>query len=91
MERSTKNSNIRITLWDSINLADRSIEFVNSVKSVKAANPYLYQLWNNNVPIDGSILKKHDLIMISLNSWKKLGEMDVKMLKDIPSVLVLTD
>lgn len=91
MERLSKNSNIRITLWDSIKLADKTLEFVKSVREVKSVNQYLFQVWNNNIPVDESILQKHDLIIISLNSWRKLEEMDAKMIKEMPSTLILTD
>lgn len=75
MERLAENSYVRITLWDRVGLAENSIEFVKSVKAIKAVNPYLFQLWNNNIPVDSDILMKQDLILISLNSWK---ELDVK-------------
>ena len=91
MERLAQNSYVRITLWDAIGLRDTSIDFVNSVKAIKAVNPYLFQLWNNIIPIDSDILSKQDLMMISLNSWKKLEDMNAKWLKDVPSSLVLVD
>lgn len=90
MERLAENSYVRITLWDPVGLADNSIEFIKSVRAIKSVNPYLFQLWNNNIPIDSGILKKQDLMMISLNSWKKLNdEMEVKWVNDVPSTLVL--
>lgn len=91
MERLSKNSNIRITLWDSIKLADKSLDFVKSVREVKSVNQYLFQMWNNNIPVDENILQKYDLIIISLNSWKKLEEMDAKLVREMPSTLILTD
>lgn len=91
MERLAQNSYVRITLWDSIGLVEKSIDFVNSVQTIKGVNPYLFQLWNNNIPIDSDILKKQDLMMISLNSWKKLESRGVKWIKDVPSTLVLID
>lgn len=91
MERLSKNSNIRITLWDSISLADKDLEFVKSVREVRSVNQYTFQVWKNNIPVDEGILQKHDLIIISLNSWKKLEEMDAKMIKSMPSTLILTD
>lgn len=89
MERLAENSYVRITLWDAIGLSDNSIEFIKSVRAIKAVNPYLFQLWNKHIPIDSDILQKQDLMMISLDSWKKLDDMNVKWLRDIPSTLVL--
>lgn len=91
MERLAQNSYVRITLWDPIGLADNSIEFIKSVKAIKAVNPYLFQLWNNNIPVDSDILNKQDLILISLNSWKELDDRNPKLMKDAPSTLVLTN
>ncbi|MDR1882385.1 MAG: cation:proton antiporter [Prevotella sp.] len=91
MERLAENSYVRITLWDAIGLMDASMEFIKSVRAIKAINPYLFQLWNNNIPIDSDILKKQDLIMISLNSWIELDDRNPKLMKDAPSTLVLTN
>lgn len=91
LERLAGNSYVRITLWDSIGLVDSSMEFIKSIRAIKAMNPYLFQTWNNHVPIDGSILQRQDLLMTSLSSWKKLGELDAKLAKDAPSTLILTD
>lgn len=90
MERLAENSYVRITLWDPIGLVDNSIEFIKSVRAIKSVNPYLFQLWNKNIPIDSDILKKQDLMLISLNSWKKLDdEIEPKWISDVPSTLVL--
>ncbi|SBV92281.1 cation:proton antiporter [uncultured Dysgonomonas sp.] len=91
MERLAENSYVRITLWDAIGLMDTSMDFIKSVRAIKAINPYLFQLWNNNIPIDSDILKKQDLIMISLNSWKELDSRNPRLMKDAPSTLVLTN
>lgn len=89
MERLAENSYVRITLWDHIGLMDSSIDFIKSVRAIKSVNPYLFQLWNNNIPIDSDIVKKQDLMMISIKSWKKLDNQDVKWTKDVPSTLVV--
>lgn len=91
MERLAQNSYVRITLWDPIGLSDNSLEFSKSVKEIKSINPYLFQLWNNNIPIDSDILKKQDLVLISLNSWIELDDRNPKLLKDVPSTLLLTN
>ncbi|MEN9919062.1 MAG: hypothetical protein RL662_1498 [Bacteroidota bacterium] len=91
MERLAENSYVRITLWDSIGLMDKSIDFVKCVRGIKAVNPYLFQLWNNNIPVDKDIFNKHDLIMISLKSWRKLKETHPSWIRSIPSCLLLTD
>lgn len=91
MERLAKNSFVRITLWDATGLMDSSMDFVKSVREIKGVNPYLFQLWNNNIPVDKDIFNKHDLILISLKSWKKLKERHPSWIRTIPSTLLLTD
>lgn len=91
MERLAENSYVRITLWDAIGLVDSSMDFTKSVRNIKSVNPYLFQLWNNNIPIDGDILKKQDLILISLNSWKEIDNRNPKLMKETPSILVLAN
>ncbi|NDV79406.1 cation:proton antiporter [Dysgonomonas sp. 511] len=91
MQRLAENSYVRITLWDAIGLADSSMDFIKAVRAIKAINPYLFQLWNNNIPVDGDILKGQDLILIGLNSWRVLESKNPKLMKDAPSTLVLTD
>lgn len=89
MERLASNSYVRITLWDSVGLSETSIDFVNRVRAIKAINPYLFLLWNNNIELGNDILKKQDLMMVSLDSWKKLRSSDISWLKSVPSTLVL--
>ena len=91
MERLAENSFVRITLWDVIGLMDTSMDFTKSVRVIKGINPYLFQLWNKNIPVGSDILKKQDMIMISLNSWIELNDRNPKLLKDAPSTLVLTN
>lgn len=91
VQRLAENANIKITLWDPINLSNQSIQFTQTIRAAKAVNPYHYQLWNNIVPVDLDILKKHDLILISLNSWVKMMHKDENLADNAPSILVLTN
>lgn len=89
MKKLARNSYVRIMLWDAIGLADTSIDFIKSIRTIKEINPYLFLLWNNNILIEKDILQKHDLMLISINSWKKLQEKDFNWKKNIPSVLII--
>lgn len=91
VKRLAENSHVKITLWDSINLSNLSIEFTQSIRAARAVNQYHYQLWNNNIAIDRDILKRHDLILISLNSWTKLMHREDNIADDAPSILVITN
>lgn len=91
MERLASNSFVRITLWDPIGLADNSIDFIKTIKAIKSVNPYLFQLWNNNIAIDSDIIKRQDLMMISLNSWRKMYYQNIPWKNDTPSTIVLNN
>lgn len=91
MGRMARHSYARITLWDAIGLMDSSIDFVKSVREIRAVNPYLFQLWNNNIPVDRDIFNKHNLVMISLKSWRNLKENHPDWVKSMPSVLLLNE
>lgn len=90
IKRLAENSHVKITLWDSIDLSNQSIEFTQNIRAAKAVNPYHYQQWNNNIPVGLDILKKYDLIIISLNSWTKLLHKDDNIANKTPSILVIT-
>lgn len=91
VERLIKNSYTRITVWDSIGLMDESIEFSKSIREIKSINPYLFQLWNNKIPLDKDIIGKQDLVMISLKSWNKLRDQNMAWTKSIHSTLLMTE
>lgn len=91
VKRLAENSHVKITLWDSINLSNQSIEFTQAIRAARAVNQYHYQLWNNNIAIDSDILKRQDLILISLNSWTKLMHREDNIAADAPSILVITN
>lgn len=82
--------NARITLWDNIQLADRSLDFVKSVKELKSTNLYMFQLLNKNILVDETILSQYDLVIISLASWKLLKKKQPDLLQAMPSTLILT-
>jgi hypothetical protein len=42
-----------------------------------------------NTVIEKELLKRHDLMVISLESWKKLVDSQSAWLSDIPSVLIV--
>ena len=89
MSKLVRNSYVRITLWDAIGLSDTSIDFIKNVKAIKEINPYLFSLWNNNILIGSDILQKQDLMLISINSWKKIQNSDFTWKKSIPSTLII--
>lgn len=90
IKRLTENSHVKLTLWDAIDLSNQSIEFTQNIRAARAVNPYHYQLWNNNIPIDADLLKRYDLILISLNSWTKLIHREDNIAAKAPSTLVIT-
>lgn len=90
LEKIAENTNIQFLVWDSIQLANESIELTASLKNIKNRNPYFYQEWNSNRLLDLDIVKQYDLIIVSLKGWKKIQRKIEDLRQDAPSVLVLT-
>lgn len=89
LEGVTKNEHV--VLWDKIRLANTSLEFVRSVNRLKETNPDTFQLWNNNLPVDETIFRQNDLIIVSLRSWRILKKENHKLVEEMPSTLILTN
>lgn len=83
------NLNSQIMLWDDIKLSNYSMEFAKHIRSVRRNNPYHYQLWKDNMPIDINIMEQYDLIIISLSSWKIFSEKFRNIFHNLPSILIL--
>lgn len=60
------------------------------IKSISQAAPNQIILQNEKI-IERSFLQQQDLMIISLNSWKKLVETKSLWLSDIPSTLIVSD
>lgn len=60
------------------------------IKNIALAAPNQIILQNEKI-IERSFLQQQDLMIISLNSWKKLVETKSLWLSDIPSTLIVTD
>lgn len=91
LRKISQNLTAQFIVWDKINLASDSLALMQELTAIKTANPYHYQLWNNNILVDINLLKKQDLMIISLNSWKKLLNQFHYLEKEMPSVLVIAN
>lgn len=91
LRKISQNLNAQFIVWDKINLASDSLALMQELTAIKTANPYHYQQWSNNILVDINLLKKQDLMIISLNSWKKLLNQFQYLEKEMPSVLVIAN
>ena len=77
----------RIKTFNSITAANNFI-IKNAVDSLENNYPSNISLLTNKV-IEKTFLNQHDLMIISLESWKKLVDSQSDWLSDIPSVLIV--
>ena len=82
------NSNTRISILDSNNMFKTNFLLESAINTLEKNNPD-----NISVLLENSIKKeflvKQDLMIISLDSWKKLVDTNNEWLSNVPSVLIM--
>ena len=82
------NSNTRISILDSNNMFKTNFLLESAINTLEKSNPD-----NISVLLENSIKKeflvKQDLMIISLDSWKKLVDTNNEWLSNVPSVLIM--
>lgn len=86
IEKLLDNSEARVTLWDKHNILKNNSDFNKLVE--RESNP-IQMIFDNN--IGPEFLQQHDLMMISLNSWKHFVDTEAAWLKQGPSTLIISD
>ena len=82
------NNNSTITLLDNNNLAKTNFVIESSIYSLENKHPENIHLMDERI-IKKEFLEQQDLILISLESWKKLVDSQSEWLSSIPSVLII--
>ena len=82
------NSNSIISILDNNNLATSNFIIESALSSLEQKHPDLIQLMPDPIMKKG-FLNKQDLMIISLESWKKLVDSQSIWLTNVPSVLIL--
>ena len=82
------NNDSKIVVLDGNGQIKNNFVIKNAVDSLENNYPSNISLLTNKV-IEKEFLKQHDLMIISLESWKKLVDSQSDWLSDIPSVLIV--
>jgi Kef-type K+ transport system membrane component KefB len=82
------NSNTRISVSDSNEFAKNNFIVESAIKNLEQKHPDNMLLMTEKV-IKKEFLSKQDLMLISLESWKKLVDSQSLWLSNIPSVLIV--
>ena len=82
------NNDSKVTVLDSNGHIKNNFIIENAVDSLENKYPSNMTLLNDKT-IEKEFLNQHDLMIISLESWKKLVDSQSDWLSDIPSVLIV--
>ena len=82
------NSNARIMVLDSAGVIKQNPEMKEAIRSIEQIAPNHISLYKAN-KIDRNFLSGQDLMLISLDSWKKALETQSIWLPQTPSTLIL--
>ena len=82
------NNNARITFLDINNIVENNFVFKSAINVLEEKFPDNLSLMDEKI-MNKDFLAKQDLIMIGLESWKKLIESQSIWLSKVPSVLII--
>ncbi|MFT3933761.1 MAG: cation:proton antiporter [Chitinophagaceae bacterium] len=82
------NSNARVIVLDSTGVIKQNPEMKESIRSIEQIAPNHIALYNEN-KIDNKFLSTQDLMLISLDSWRRAIETQSIWLPQTPSTLIL--
>jgi len=82
------NNNARVVVLDSTGVIKQNPEMKEAIRSIEQIAPNHIALYNEN-KIDRDFLSAQDLMMISLDSWRKAIETQSIWLPQTPSILIL--
>lgn len=89
-QKLINNSGAQITILDATGLIKTRPELKESIRAIEQTAPNHIHLLNERV-IDKELLKQQNLMLISIESWKKLVETKSLWLSDIPSSLIISE
>lgn len=89
-QKLINNSDAQITILDASGLIKSRPELKESIRAIEQTAPNHIHLLNERV-IDKELLKQQNLMLISIESWKKLVETKSLWLSDIPSSLIVSE
>lgn len=84
------NNESQITILDGRGIIKDNPEMEEKIRLIEQSNPHHLTFKDERV-IEKIFLQKQDLMIISLDSWKKMVETKCEWLSDIPSTLIITE
>jgi hypothetical protein len=87
-EKLIYNSNSKITILDIDNQVKNNVEIENKIDYISELYPKNVSLLNE-LNMKAGFLAKQDLMIISIDSWKKLVDSENIWISTIPSVLII--
>jgi len=84
------NSGVQVTVLDAIGQLKNQAEIKESIRAIEQKAPNHITLLNERV-INKDFLNGQDMMLISIDSWKRLVDTKSLWLSDIPSTLILAE
>jgi Kef-type K+ transport system membrane component KefB len=82
------SSSAQITVFDAVGNIRNNTEMKESLRMIEQYAPNHLIVMDKTL-VENDYLKQHDLMLISLESWKKLVDSNSIWLKNVPSVLIM--
>jgi Kef-type K+ transport system membrane component KefB len=82
------NSNVRVVILDVSGIIKQNPELKETIRSIEQIAPNHIALYNER-KIEKEFLEQQDLMLISIDSWKKALETQSVWLSNTPSVLII--
>lgn len=89
-QKLIKNSDAQIIFIDIHHIINSNNDVIEKLKELNANLPGHVSIVNKTF-INKEFLKTQQLMLLSVDGWKKLLEMNVEWLQDIPSVLIIKE
>jgi Kef-type K+ transport system membrane component KefB len=87
-QKLIQNNDSRIIIYDVAGVIKRSINIKETIRIIEQTAPKNIALFSEH-NFDSQLLKKQDLVLISLASWNLVVESQSKWLSEAPSILVI--
>lgn len=88
IKRFINNSDAQVTITDSSDLIRRNTEIRESIRAIEQEAPN-HITWSNELLINEQLIQNYQLMVISVEGWKKLVDSRVTWLNYTPSILIL--
>jgi hypothetical protein len=82
------NSEVRVIVLDASGTIKQNPELKEAIRSIEQIAPNHIALYDEQ-KIENIILEQQDLIILSIDSWKKVLESESSWLSNTPSVLII--